>query len=74
MAHPRQPTGHSSGRRGTDPWDDPYDPDNDYGSHQAASTRDALRRADPPWIVIGAGDRPCSLCEPGYVCQFHREP
>lgn len=71
---------HSAQRRLTDPWDDPYDADRDWGSHEAANARQAARGPFPEQLsarlgpIIGSvGPRPCSLCEPGYVCHFHRE-
>lgn len=85
MAVPRQRTGHSSGLRRTDPYDDPYDPWDDYGSHEASNSRDAMRgprveeldrRLNPahPYGMTGA-PIPCRLCTPSedYVCHFHRD-
>lgn len=63
--------------------DDPYNPDRDWGSHEAATARDRTREPFPselsrrlsPYGRVLAGDTPapCRLCEPGYVCAFHRE-
>lgn len=76
---------HSSDHRGLDPYDSPYDPWRDHGSHEAANLRDALRgptvdqlnrRLSPHGRVL-CGDTPipCRLCTPseGYVCSFHRD-
>lgn len=66
---------HSSARRLTDPWDDPYDADQDWGSHEAANARAASRRSWPHdrWPALTMAPILCRLCEPGYVCHFHRE-
>lgn len=67
---------HSSARQRWDPWDDPYDMDGDWGSYAAATARDRSRGPDASDLLKtldAMGPIPCSLCEPGYVCQFHRE-
>lgn len=73
---------HSTDRRFSDP-SDPYNPDEDYGSYEAANTRErargpetweldrALNPAHPYGMV--SSPLPCRLCEPGYVCHFHRD-
>lgn len=75
---------HTSDRRGFDPYDDPYDHFDDYGSYAAANAREKARgpevwELDRRLNVYGrvlAGDTPipCRLCTPaeGYVCSFHQ--
>lgn len=64
---------HSTMIRRTDPYDDPYDPWHDYGSHEAANTRAAMSRPDPSSLVkmleVSPG-LPCSLCTPDRQCSL----
>lgn len=63
--------------------DGPYDPDRDWGSHASANLRGRSHSPDAPElsarlsaygrVLCGDTPAPCRLCEPGYVCHFHRD-